>query len=90
MTVFQGFLSSWGNNAQASLFLAGYLNLDFGVHIHEMGIIPICHSTVVMIKTLEELRKNFMGKCRFKAGHVGTRKGEIVRTEAGSRDGVEY
>lgn len=62
MIVFQEFLSSWRDNAQEPLFLAGYLNLDFGAHIHKMGIIPIYHSTVVMIKKLEKLRKKFHGE----------------------------
>lgn len=79
MIVFQEFLSSWRDNAQEPLFLAGYPNLDFGVHIHKMGIIPIYHSTVVMIKKLEKLRKNFTGNmqiqgrtCRYQERRNGT------------------
>ena len=50
-----------------------------------MGMRPIHHRIVVMIKEFKVFKKNVMGKSGLEAGHIGTREGERVLTGAGKQ-----
>lgn len=53
-----------------------------------MGIMPVPHRIIVMMKELEEFRENFMGKCGFEAGPGGPREEEKACVGPRSRNGL--